>query len=174
MHITYLRKLYQWVRARLQYFQCISSGDTAVLHLAIDICIFTDSNWDGACSWNLSSWKKKACFIMQSISCLLMLWWQKEPEHQQPKCLAIFFYLGCTVNPWRMKKDGIFLKSYQTWSDDYISCTLDSFYLPCHTQNRREWFPSPKYQGAARTVRGLNKTSTFSTAFSKWKCLTLK
>ena len=28
---------YQWLSARLQYLQCISNGDTAVLHQAIDI-----------------------------------------------------------------------------------------------------------------------------------------
>ena len=30
---------YRWFSARLQYLQCVSSGDTAVLQLAIDIHI---------------------------------------------------------------------------------------------------------------------------------------
>ena len=30
---------YQWLSARLQYLQCFSNGDTAVLHLAIDTMI---------------------------------------------------------------------------------------------------------------------------------------
>ena len=29
----------QWLSARLQYLQCISNGDTAVLHWAIDIVV---------------------------------------------------------------------------------------------------------------------------------------
>ena len=29
--------LYRWLSVRLQYHQCVSNGDTAVLHEAIDI-----------------------------------------------------------------------------------------------------------------------------------------
>ena len=34
---TVLRFIYRWLSARLQYLQCVSNGDTAVLYLAIDL-----------------------------------------------------------------------------------------------------------------------------------------
>ena len=33
--------IYQWLCARLQYLQCISTGDTAVLHRAVDMLFYT-------------------------------------------------------------------------------------------------------------------------------------
>ena len=30
---------YRWLSARLQYLQCVSNGDTAVLHYAIDMIL---------------------------------------------------------------------------------------------------------------------------------------
>ena len=39
LNVTVLcyRFVYQWFSAKLQYLQCISNGDTAVLHLTIDM-----------------------------------------------------------------------------------------------------------------------------------------
>ena len=37
---------YQWLNARLQYLQCFSDGDTAVLHQAIDIYHWSPSSFE--------------------------------------------------------------------------------------------------------------------------------
>ena len=79
--------------ARLQYLQCISSGDTAVLHKPstwfvygnIKICLHFLSFLD---SWQslLKSLHKKdwdPC-TLQSLPWLLMTWRCKKPGHQQP------------------------------------------------------------------------------------------
>ena len=37
------RAIHRWVSARLQYLQCVSSGDTAVLHWPIDMFLENDA-----------------------------------------------------------------------------------------------------------------------------------
>ena len=34
---SYHENIHRWLRARLQYLQCVSNGDTAVLHKAVDM-----------------------------------------------------------------------------------------------------------------------------------------
>ena len=52
------------------------------IYLHFFFIIFRD--WDGKGCWNSFLWKIKPLYSVYSLPKLLMIWWHKEPGHQQP------------------------------------------------------------------------------------------
>ena len=51
--------IYQWLSARLQYFQCVSTGDTAVLHKAIGVVyVVSQVRWISIRAYTCHVWSE--------------------------------------------------------------------------------------------------------------------
>ena len=82
--------IYLWLRARLQWLQCVSNGVTAVLHLTINmyyILHHTDIQWCGTGIWYASLRKTMAylSYIINTMAADDLVTYIRSPAaHQQP------------------------------------------------------------------------------------------
>ena len=98
----YNHSIYQWLSARLQYLQCVSNADTAVLHNAIDCCSSTSSLSLSIVKLILAYWRHMATKIwINSGNGLLSL---PEPiltYHQRASVVLSWHYFHSKCPGWQ-------------------------------------------------------------------------
>ena len=115
---VFVNALYRWLRARLQWLQCVSNGVTAVLHWATDVFMnsLTDIKVMQKC-FNKAAILFSACILQRSLymynlkalnrafsQLSFLQWWPAEQlilanKSEQPtaSCIAIFHKYVCYV-----------------------------------------------------------------------------